>query len=241
MGTGSSSIMQSIVLRQAQELLGVSHATVWRTLHEDRMHLYHLQRVQVLTPADYPLHVNFAHCYLQQAAANATFPADILFTDEATHNSHLWANDNPHGYQERFSINVWAGIVYNNLVGPYILPSRLTSHTYGIFLQEVLPELLVCLPPAVRTRMWFQHNGVLAHSSRNIRNHLDTVYGQHWIGWGRPVPWPPHSPDLTCLVFFFWGHIKSTVYNSPITSEDDLVARLSVAAGNVRDMPDVFY
>lgn len=30
------------------------------------------------------------------------------------------------------------------------------------------------------------------------------------------------------------------VYDSPIICEEDLVARLSVAAGNVRDMPDVF-
>lgn len=30
------------------------------------------------------------------------------------------------------------------------------------------------------------------------------------------------------------------VYNTPITSEDDMMARFSVAAGNVRDIPDVF-
>lgn len=35
-------------------------------------------------------------------------------------------------------------------------------------------------------------------------------------------------------------HIKSMVYDSIITSEEDLVARLSVVAGNVRDMADVF-
>ena len=30
------------------------------------------------------------------------------------------------------------------------------------------------------------------------------------------------------------------MYESPVTSEEDLVARLSVAAGHVLDMPDVF-
>ncbi|GFW01710.1 uncharacterized protein TNCV_4086251 [Trichonephila clavipes] len=159
------------------------------------------------------------------------------------HNSHLWAHVNPHGtiihaYQERFSINVWAGIVPNNLVGPYILPSRLTDRTYNIFLQEVLPELLVDVPPSVRSRMWFQHDGASAHFSRNVRNHLDT--GQHWIGRGGPVPWPPRSSDLSCLDFFFWGHFKSLVYESPVTSAEYLVARLSVAAGHVIDIPDVF-
>ncbi|GFV75807.1 uncharacterized protein TNCV_1757351 [Trichonephila clavipes] len=152
----------------------------------------------------------------QQTAENQTFPADVSFIDEASftrsgmfnmHKSHLWAHVNPHGtithvYQERFSNNVWVGIVHNNLVGPYILPSRLTGRTYNIFLQEVLPELLVDVPPSVRSRMWFQHDGDTAHFSRNVRNHLDTVYGQHWIGRGGPVPWPPRSPDLSCLDFF---------------------------------------
>ncbi|GFS86893.1 uncharacterized protein TNCV_216121 [Trichonephila clavipes] len=183
--------------------LGVSHQSVLRTLHEDRMHPYHLQRVQAITPDYYPRRLNFATWYLQQTAENQTFLADVLFIDEATftrsgmfnmHNSHLWAHVNPHGtithaYQERFSIN---------------------------------------------------HDGAPPHFSRNVRNHLDTVYGQHWIERGGPVPWPPRSPDLSCLDFFFWGHIKSLVYESPVTSAEDLVAHLSVAAGHVIDMPDVF-
>ncbi|GFU53978.1 uncharacterized protein TNCV_5057011 [Trichonephila clavipes] len=234
--------------------LGVSHQSVFRTLHEDRMHPYHLQRVQAITPDDYPRRLNFATWYLQQTAENQTFPADVLFTDGATftrsgmfnmHNSHLRSHVNPHGtithaYQERVSVNVWTGIVHNNLVGPYILPSRLTDRTYNIFLQEVLPEFLVDVPPFACSRMWFQHDGAPAHFSRNVRNHLDTVYGQHWIGRGGPVTWPPRSPDISCSDLFFWGHIKSLVYESPVTSAEDLVARLSVAAGHVIDMPDVF-
>ncbi|PRD19029.1 UNVERIFIED_CONTAM: hypothetical protein NCL1_58654 [Trichonephila clavipes] len=240
--------------RAVGRALGVSHQSVLRTLHEDRMHSYHLQRVQEITHDDYPSRLNFATWYLQQTEENQTFPADVLFTEEATfllsgmfnmHNSHLQAHVKPHGtithaYQERFPINVWTGIVHNNLVGPYILPSRLTDRTYHIFLHEVLPELLVDIPPSVCSRMWFQHDGAPAHFSRNVRNHLDTVYGQHWIGRGAPVPWPPRSPELSCLDFFFSGHIKSLVYEGPVTSAEDLVARLSVAAGHGIDMPDVF-
>lgn len=86
------------------------------------------------------------------------------------------------------------------------------------------------------TRTWFQHDGDPADFNRNVRNHLDAVYSQHWIGRGGPGPWPPRSPDLTCLEFFFWGDIKTMAYQIPITSEKYLVARLSVAAGNLCDM-----
>ncbi|XP_035232583.1 probable cationic amino acid transporter [Stegodyphus dumicola] len=41
--------------------------------------------------------------------------------------------------------------------------------------REVLPELLADVPPAVRRRIWFQHNGATADFSRNIRNHLDSL------------------------------------------------------------------
>jgi hypothetical protein len=46
--------------------------------------------------------------------------------------SHLWAWNNPHairecGYQVRFSVSVWAGIVGDIVMGPYLLPDRLTA------------------------------------------------------------------------------------------------------------------
>ncbi|GFW95228.1 uncharacterized protein TNCV_314311 [Trichonephila clavipes] len=40
--------------RAVGRVLGVSHQSILRTLHEDRMHPYHLQRVQAITPDDYP-------------------------------------------------------------------------------------------------------------------------------------------------------------------------------------------
>ena len=39
------------------------------------------------------------------------------------------------------------------------------------------------------------------------------------------------SPDLTCLDFFLWGHIKQLVYETVVKKEADLVARITVAAG----------
>jgi len=35
---------------------------------------------------------------------------------------------------------------------------------------------------------------------------------ERWIGRGGPIPWPPRSPDLNSLDFFFWGYLKETVY-----------------------------
>lgn len=50
------------------------------------------------------------------------------------------------------------------------------------------------------------HNdGVSAHFARDVRHYLDTRFPQ-WIGRGsRSVAWPPRSPGLTPLDFFFCG------------------------------------
>ena len=63
----------------------------------------------------------------------------VLFTNEASftkegiinsHNSHVWNFENSrttHAFhhQHKFTINVWAGIVHDDLIGPYLLPNRL--------------------------------------------------------------------------------------------------------------------
>lgn len=182
------------------------------------------------------------------------FPAEVLYTDEALftregcsniHNSHVWAHVNPRStrpraHQQRFGVNVWAGILGDRLIGPYILPFRLNGRTYRYFLEHVLPELLEDVSLNVRQRMYFQHDGAPAHFSIAVRNHLRATFGNRWIGRGGPVAWPPRSPDLTCLDFFLWGHMKQLVYETVVETEEDLVARITVAADAIADMPGIF-
>ncbi|KFM77037.1 hypothetical protein X975_18776, partial [Stegodyphus mimosarum] len=87
--------------------LQLSHSTVWTVLNENGLHPYHLQRVQAFQETDYPLRVHFCHWFLQQCEAQADFPSNVLFTDEATfsqegifnsHNMHVWATQ-PRAFQ----------------------------------------------------------------------------------------------------------------------------------------------
>nr|XP_042901341.1 uncharacterized protein LOC122269952 [Parasteatoda tepidariorum] len=87
--------------------------------------------------------------------------------------------------------------------------------------------------------MWFQHDGAPAHFSIDVRNYLNATFGARWIGRGGPIPWPPRSPDLSSLDYFLWGHLKHLVYETPVDSDEDLVARISAAAG-VREIPGIF-
>jgi hypothetical protein len=71
---------------------------------------------------------------------------------------------------------VWAGIVGDYLVGPHVLPHRLTGKHYRDFLLRDLPELLQDVQLAARARMWYVHDGAPAHFSRAVRDVLSNTY-----------------------------------------------------------------
>ncbi|XP_066253696.1 uncharacterized protein, partial [Euwallacea similis] len=148
--------------RKIVAVLNISHKVVWTVLKEQQLYPYHIQRVQALLPQDYPPRIQFSQLILQKVALDPQFLSRVLFTDEATfsrsaiinfHNNHIWADENPHSivderFQHQFSLNVWAGIVGDYLIGPYFLPHHLNGETYLYFLQNTLSVLLEEVPIA---------------------------------------------------------------------------------------------
>jgi hypothetical protein len=84
--------------------------------------------------------------------------------------------------------------------------------------------------------MWFQHDGAPAHCTNVVCQYLDETLANRWIGRGGPITWPPRSPDLAPLNFFLWGYMLSLVYDTPVETLHDLVARIAIAAGTIREM-----
>jgi len=172
----------------------------------------------------------------------------ILFTDEAQfnrngvnnlHNSHVWADENPHAtvesnFQLRFSVNVWCAVPDDQLIGPFILEGRLTGEACLRFLQEELPRLLEDVPLNKRGRMYFQHNGA-PHSSREVKNFLNYRFSGRWIGRGGPHKWPARSPDLSPLDYCVWGWMKELVYSVKVVTRDALLGRILDAADRIRN------
>ena len=222
-----------VYIEQFTGCKGISvQTTVWEVLLDNGLHPFHVQRVQELNTEDHPRRVQFARWFLNKEVEQPCFPSKVLFTDEASftregivnlHNLHLWSAVNPHvrrqcKHQVRFSVNVWTGILGDHLIGPYILPGRQNGCNYWNFLNEVLPELSGNVPSADIRGMWFQHDGAPAHFAVAVRQLLDARYPNRWIGRDSPTAWPPSSPDTTPLHFYLWGHLKSLVYETPITS-----------------------
>ena len=111
---------------------------------------------------------------------------------------------------------MWASIVGDLLVGPYLTPSSLKGHRYDAFLRETLPLLLEELPLDVRLGMWFQYDEAPDHNAVDIRLYLNETFWNKWIE--RNVAWPQGSPDLTPLNLHLWVHMKSLVQETPLES-----------------------
>lgn len=115
--------------------------------------------------SDYPL----SQWFLKQCALQLDFPAYVLYIYEATfalessfnlHYIQVWVTENPHvhvhtatrpcAFEKRISVNVWAGIGNNFLIGTYILTTFLILTTfdyninYKMMLQNQLSFVIIC-------------------------------------------------------------------------------------------------
>ena len=68
----------------------------------------------------------------------------------------------------------------------------------------------------------------------DVRKYLNNVFPNRWIGRGGPVQWPPRSSDLTPMDFFTWREMKCLLYETPIATPEELVARMAEAASIIR-------
>ena len=58
----------------------MSRCTLHRTLNVESLHVFYLQRVQLLLPEDYSERVRFAQWYLQQSDQEVNFLGYVLLT-----------------------------------------------------------------------------------------------------------------------------------------------------------------
>jgi len=49
-----------------------------------------------------------------------------------------------------------------------------------------------------------------------VREYLNEFFPNRWLGCGGPVAWSPKSPDFTPLDYYFWGYMKTLVYETKV-------------------------
>lgn len=230
--------------RIAVQELGITRYKIMKVLKKHKMKPYKIRLVQNLQPLDLQKRMNFCNWVLN---TGRQYLSHILWTDEANfhrngvfnkHNCHFWDNVNPRRIQQtrcqiRFSTNVWIGVIEDQLLGPYFYNGTLTQNRYLNFLETEFQEYLDNLPLAIRTQMWFQHDGAPPHNAQSVTNFLQLEFENRWIGNKGPHLWPPRSPDLSILDFFVWGFIKNKVYCTLSNTLEELRNKIQLAAQEI--------
>lgn len=216
----------------------VSKASVQRILHRNNFFPYKMRFVQELNEDDFDRRVEFCETIRRKCDNNRDFLLNVVFSDEATffvdgkvnsHNCRYWSDENPYAMRENHTqnpqkINVWAGILGLNVIGPFFIDENLDGSKYLSLLQDQIVPSIRQLRSDSNT--WFQQDGAPPHYSRIVREYLDSVFPNRWIGRRGEIEWPPRSPDLTPLDFFYWGYLKSLIYATPVESIEHLKSRI---------------
>lgn len=211
-----------------------------------KWHPYKIVLVQELNEDDPDRRLQFCETMMNRCNANPEFVNRIIFSDEATffingivnrQNCRYWAAENPHWMMEAHTqipqkVNVWAGIIGDRILGPFFIEGSLTAEKYLNFLRDELTPALAVLypndedPDLPNNNLWYQQDGAPAHFSVMVRNYLDQIFPDRWIGRRGAIEWPARSPDLTPLDFFLWGYLKSKIYFNRPNTIDELKQRI---------------
>lgn len=250
----SLEVLQSVIenpyasTRDLERTLNISRCSINRILRLHKFHPYGIMLLQKLSENDKLNRLAFCTWVMEENQEREESIRNILVTDEATfhsngfvnrHNFHYYDRGNPHlmraiDHQHRWSLNVWAGIVNNTIIGPFFFEESVNGVNYLRFLRGPLEEYLDDLNLDILRNLWFQQDGAPAHYSAPVRNYLDQRFPNRWIGRLGPIAWPPRSPDLSKLDFFLWGVIKEEVYKTPVTTMEDMQERIRASIETIK-------
>lgn len=224
-------------IRQVAAVSGISKSMVHRILRFHKFHPFKIHVHQELSEDDFDRRIEFSELMSEMLINRPEQLHNICFSDEATfslqgdvnkHNCRYWSIENPRilreGHTQRpQKLNVWAGILGNNIVGPLFIDGNLNGDKYLDMLENnidpAITDTIENNEGFNENIVIFQQDGAPPHHALPVRQFLNRVFPNRWIGRRGYVEWPARSPDLTPLDFFLWGYIKNKVY---ITQPDTL-------------------
>lgn len=229
--------------------VSISKSVIGRLAQSLKMHAYKDPIVQRLKPNDIVRRLEFARAMQHRLDGIKDIDLNnILFTDECmigTSNNRNRQNDRHWSIKGEFEpmnyavekvhqgkkVHTFIGIHgIAGVLGPYFIDEiddwadereTLTSSRYMCLLDdEVLPELRKRLTPEQYNSCWFQQDGAAPHTAGATLEWLDEQFGSRIISLNRDLIWPPHSPDMSPLDYWFWSYLKFLL--KPLEPSEDL-------------------
>ena len=228
---GSSSV------RKVALVTGIPKTSVHRILRQQlSLFPYKLRLLQDLKTEDHLTRFEFSKWLLD----NADMVPNIFWSDEAylhldgdisRYHCRIWTSSKPTNFLTKplhpKKVCVWFGFTSEFHVTPFFFDETVSSQNYLDMLKTHL------IPQLTRRRKLsktvFMQDGAPPHYACIVRQFLyDKFSPQRVISRGCNIVWPPRSPDLNPLDFWFWGALKARVFHtSPPETLEELKARIT--------------
>jgi hypothetical protein len=102
------------------------------------------------------------------------------------------------------------GILGDQLLGPVVLPNRLTGAVSHRLFGELFSSTLGTCASSSMTTHGFMHNGAPPHFFRTVRQQMKQTFGEQWVDRTRRLSkLAVKSPDRNPPDFWLWGHPKN--------------------------------
>jgi len=144
-----------------------------------RLHAYKIQLKQEIKPDDRPKRVDFATFMLNTIDEDETFLQRICFSDEAAfyvngcvnqHNCCILGTQQPNEIHEYVQgspkVNVWCGLLYNRVIGPFFFSEKsITGVVYLDLLEQYMFPQIETFEQEIVSRVIFMQDGAPPHFS----------------------------------------------------------------------------
>lgn len=239
-----------------------SQSTVRRILRKEfKMYFYMKPQGQPLKPHDIDRRFDFATDMKRRLAHKEINILDILFTDECLIGTGAGSNRKNDGHwllrgeldlsesliERKFQgekCHMWVGLQGRiGIIGPFFIkdipevnPQRrnsVTGEKYRILLETmVIPELRRRLGSRFNS-CWYMQDGAPPHTTLNNIAYLNQTFSGRLISNKSSIIWPPYSPDLNPLDYWFWSHSRKIISQDVPETADEIALSAQRAASEV--------
>ena len=224
--------------RKIAKVEGCSPSTVGNAVRYDlRLKAYKKIRVPALTDTHIAKRKSFAHWIRNRFTRESC--RRILFSDEKwfdqdgqynRQNDRVYAKSRKEATEDMgtrpehkfpFKAMVWIGISYNGITEPVVLPQK-TSFDSVFYTENVLPIVKRDGTRLIGHDFIYQQDGATPHVSKDSIAAINNL----GIPFIQPDKWPPNSPDLNPLDYFFWNEVEVRLKKKRFLNVSQLVQKI---------------
>lgn len=220
-------------IRDAVRDLDISFGKIWFILRKClKWKCYTPHKTTILSRQHKETRLKSADWFLSHDVS--FFEENILWSDEKYYvlkqgpNKSIdryWSPVNKFEYEECRSQGqqkamCWVGLLNGKVIGPVWIEGNMDQFVYRDILEEqIWPKVRNI---ASRKQVYFMQDGAKPHTTQMNLDYLKDKFQGRLISNKTAIIWPPNSPDLNPLDFWFWGYSMSYVHRYQLSSLSEL-------------------